>query len=88
MTHTTEFIMVVSDSEDYLTGYHIFSEKVNRKLRVGYELHGPPVSVERVMCQAMTRPQELNGDGVFANARTGDTTYFQRKPDAGVSHLS
>lgn len=85
MTNTTEFIMVVSDSEDYLTGYHIFSEKVNRKLRVGYQLHGPPVSVERVLCQAMIRAQEVDGDGAFSNARTGDTTYFQRKPDGTVA---
>ncbi len=77
MTQTTEFIVVVSDNEDYLTGYHVFAEKVNRKLRVGFALHGPPVIADRMMCQAMTRLINVDGNDPFPPS--GDPTYFQRK---------
>jgi hypothetical protein len=76
MTHPTDFIVVVSDFDDYMTGYHVFAEKVNRKLRVGYQLHGQPVVVERMMCQAMTK---VLVPGAESPMPGGDTTQFHRR---------
>ena len=50
-----DFIVVVSNDDDYQSSFHHFAEKVNRKLRSGYQLHGQPLSVERSLCQAMVR---------------------------------
>jgi hypothetical protein len=82
MTHTThvphahphvaaeaaDYIVVVSNDDDYHAGYHHFSEKINRKLKAGYQLHGPPISMNRILCQAMVRPG--------GPAHSGDSTLF------------
>ena len=67
MTHTAhtshpaakgvaEFIVVVSNEGDIHASYHHFSEKVNRKLKAGYELHGQPFNIDKILCQAMVCP--------------------------------
>lgn len=63
-----DYIIIVSSDDDHLASYHHFAEKVNRKLKVGYLLHGPPFSVNQSICQAMIRPG--------GPARTGETTMF------------
>jgi hypothetical protein len=50
-----DYIVVVSNEDDYHAGFHHFAEKVNRKLRAGYQLHGQPFSVSETICQAMMR---------------------------------
>jgi hypothetical protein len=37
---SADYIIVVSNEDDYHANYHNFAEKVNRKLRAGYQLHG------------------------------------------------
>lgn len=76
MTQSTDFIVVVSDFDDYMTGYHIFAEKVNRKLRAGYQLHGQPVVVERMLCQAMVK---IVTPGSETPMPSSDTTQFHRR---------
>jgi len=69
-TGTADFVVVVSSEDDYHASYHDFAEKVNRKLRAGYLLHGQPFNVDHTLCQAMFRP---------ANApHSGDTTTFMK----------
>lgn len=69
----TDYIVVVSNEEDHHAGYHHFAEKVNRRLKSGYQLHGPPFSVGQVLCQAMIR---LPG-----TLPSGDTTnFFKQTP--------
>ncbi|MEI7534787.1 MAG: DUF1737 domain-containing protein [Verrucomicrobiae bacterium] len=81
MTHTAhapvatahgdiDYIVVVSSEDDFHAGFHHFAEKVNRKLKAGYQLHGQPFSVHQTMCQAMVRP----GDA----PSSGDTTMFMK----------
>ena len=58
MNHThasADFIVVVSNEDDHHAGYHHFAEKVNRKLKAGYELHGQPFCMNHILCQAMIR---------------------------------
>jgi len=53
---TTDFIVVVSNDDDFHAGFHQFSDKVNRKLKAGYKLHGQPFSInQKLVCQAMIR---------------------------------
>jgi len=81
MTHTAhaspavahgaaDYIVVVSSEDDYHAGFHLFAEKVNRKLRAGYQLHGSPFSVNQTMCQAMIRHADV--------PPSGDTTIFMK----------
>ena len=68
-TGTTDYIVVVSTEDDFHASYHHFAEKVNRKLRAGYRLHGQPFNIKQTLCQAMVRPAGA--------AETGeDTTVF------------
>ena len=80
MTHTTrataDFVVVVSNEDDFHTGFHHFADKVNRKLKAGYRLHGQPFNINQVLCQAMVREE--------GPAHSGDTVYFH-KPVA-VNH--
>ena len=77
MNNPIDYIVVVSADDDYLNGYHLFSEKVNRKSRAGYQLHGQPFNIDRVVCQAMIKPLEANANGhIQASADT--TTFYQR----------
>lgn len=77
-THTAQpsadYIVVVSNEDDFHSGFHHFAEKVNRKLRAGYELHGQPFNINQTLCQAMVR-----SDGV---QHSGETTMFFKQPDA------
>ena len=52
---TVDYIVVVSNEDDFHSGFHHFAEKVNRKLRAGYQLHGPPFNINQTLCQAMLR---------------------------------
>jgi hypothetical protein len=70
-----DFIVVVSNEDDYHSGYHHFSEKINRKLQAGYQLHGQPFTVNHAMCQAMVRPAGVEP--------SGDTTVFFHKQTTG-----
>jgi hypothetical protein len=56
MPHQADYVLIVSDAEDYLNGFHYFAELVNRKLRAGYVLHGAPFHIGHVLYQAMVRP--------------------------------
>jgi hypothetical protein len=78
-THSTQsshpsadYIVIVSNDDDYHCGFHLFAEKVNRKLKAGYQLHGQPFNINQTLCQAMLRL-----DGAVA---TGDTTVFFKQP--------
>jgi hypothetical protein len=78
MTHTAhapaagvaDYIVVVSNEDDYHAGFHHFAEKVNRKLKAGYHLYGAPFSVNQTLCQAMVRHD--------AAPAGGDTTTFMK----------
>ena len=76
MTHTghasADFIVVVSNEDDYHTGFHHFADKVNRKLKAGYQLHGQPFNINHVLCQAMVRAE--------GPAHSGETTFFHQPP--------
>lgn len=50
-----DYIVVVSNEDDYHASYHHFAEKVNRKLRAGYRLHGAPFTARQSVCQAMIK---------------------------------
>lgn len=68
-----DYMVVVSTEDDYHSSLHQFAEKVNRKLRAGYQLHGQPFSINQTLCQAVVRwegPQP-----------SGDTTIFYQRPD-------
>jgi len=65
----TDYIVIMSNEDDFHAGFHHFAEKVNRKLRAGYQLHGPPFNIEQTLCQAMVRP----GDGA---------TMFVKQPNS------
>ena len=73
---TADYIVVVSNEDDIHAGFHHFAEKVNRKLKAGYELHGPPFSIHQALCQALVR--------VAGAEHTGDTTIFIQSPAAAA----
>ena len=76
---SADFIVVVSNEDDFNAGFHQFSDKVNRKLKAGYKLHGQPFNInQKFVCQAMIRPEGA--------AQTGDTTMFFKHPD--VVHMA
>jgi hypothetical protein len=68
-----DYIVVVSNEDDYHSSYHHFAEKVNRKLKSGYQLHGPPFNVNQTLCQAMIRPE--------GTQHSGETTMFFKHPE-------
>jgi len=76
MTHSThpgaDYIVVVSNEDDYHAGFHHFAEKVNRKLKAGYQLHGQPFNVNQTLCQAMIRMEGAQ--------HGGDTTIMFKRP--------
>ena len=76
-----DYIVVVSQEDDYLNGYHLFTEKVNRKMRAGYQLHGQPFNINRVVCQAMIMlADEKNANGNVVLENSADTTSFYQRP--------
>ncbi len=70
---TADYIIVVSNEDDYHTSFHHFAEKVNRKLKAGYQLHGQPFNINHTLCQAMVR-----SEGPQAS---GETTVFYKRPE-------
>ena len=68
---TTDFIVIVSNPDDY--SFYQFAEKVNRKLRAGYQLHGQPFNIDKALCQAMLRLEGAQS--------TGDTAVFYKAPE-------
>jgi hypothetical protein len=62
--------MVVSNEDDYHASYHHFAEKVNRKLRAGYRLHGAPFTARQSVCQAMIK--------LAGASHAGDTATFHK----------
>jgi len=70
--NVADYIIVVSNEDDYHGSFHHFAEKVNRKLKAGYQLHGPPFNINHTLCQAMVRPGGA--------AASGDTTMFLNSP--------
>ena len=70
-----DYIVVVSNEDDYHTGFHHFAEKVNRKLKAGYQLHGQPFNVNQTLCQAMLRLEGAQ--------HSGETTMFFKHPEGG-----
>lgn len=69
-----DFIVVTSNEDELHCGFHEFAEKVNRKLRAGYQLHGQPFSIHQILCQAMVRME-----GCPSQA---DTTVFYKQPNS------
>jgi hypothetical protein len=67
-----DYIVVVSNDDDYLSGFHHFADKVNKKLRAGYQLHGPPFNINQTLCQAMVRME--------GPEHTADTTIYYKQP--------
>jgi hypothetical protein len=83
-THSThsshasaDYIVIVSNEDDYHSSFHQFAEKVNRKLKAGYQLHGQPFNINQTLCQAMLR---LDGA-----QPSGDTTIFYQRPEESHS---
>ena len=77
MLQTVDYIIVTSSDDDHLSGFHQFAEKVNRKLRSGYQLHGHPVSAGHYLCQALTKPITVDeNQPLEPEQKTGDTTAF------------
>jgi hypothetical protein len=78
MLNTVDYIIVASSDDDHLSGFHQLAEKVNRKLRAGYQLHGSPVGVGNYLCQAMTKPVTIDETQPEqpAEKAAGDTTMF------------
>jgi hypothetical protein len=70
---TPDYIIIVSNEDDHHSSFHDFAEKVNRKLRAGYQLHGPPTSINKILCQAMVRLQGAQA--------SGETTVFYKRPE-------
>ena len=70
----TDYTIVVSNEDDFHANYHHFAEKVNRKLKAGYQLHGPPFSINKTMCQAMVCPATV--------PPSGSTTMFVKHPNS------
>jgi hypothetical protein len=68
-----DYIIVVSTEDDFHANYHHFAEKVNRKLRAGYQLHGPPFNIDHTLCQTMVRSGDV--------PPSGSTTMFIKRPD-------
>jgi hypothetical protein len=68
-----DFIVIVSNEDDYHASFHDFAEKVNRKLRAGYQLHGQPFNINKTVCQAMLRPEGA--------APNGDTAAYYKRPE-------
>jgi hypothetical protein len=63
-----DYIVVVSNDDDIHCGFHQFEDKVNRKLRDGYQLLGQPFNINHTLCQAMVRmgcPQSRTETTVF-----------------------
>ncbi len=75
---TADYIVVVSNEDDYHTGFHHFADKVNRKLKAGYQLHGQPFNINHILCQAMVRSE--------GPSTVGDTAIFYHQ--APVAHHS
>lgn len=70
-----DYIVVVSNEDDYHGGFHHFAEKVNRKLKSGYQLLGQPFNVNQVLlCQAMVRSTDA--------PTSNDTTIFIKNRDS------
>jgi len=81
MSHPADYIVVVSNEDDFVSGFHHFSEKVNRKLKSGYQLHGQPFAVDRLMCQAMVKA--AGSHATVTTEASGDTTmFYHRTPQA------
>jgi hypothetical protein len=70
---SSDYIVVVSNEDDYHGGFYHFAEKVNRKLKAGYQLHGPPFNIHQTLCQAMLR---LEGPQA-----SGETTIFYKRSE-------
>ena len=80
MSHpTADYIIVVSNEDDFHAGFHHFADKVNRKLKSGYELHGPPFSINQTLCQAMIRTAGAQ--------HSGDTTIFIQSPATTAKYI-
>jgi hypothetical protein len=71
---SADYLVVVSNEDDFHAAFHHFAEKVNRKLRAGYQLHGPPFNINHTLCQAMLRPEGAQ--------LSGETTVFYKRDDA------
>jgi hypothetical protein len=79
MSHpSADYIVVVSNEDDFHAGFHHFADKVNRKLKVGYTLHGPPITINQTLCQAMIRMEGAE--------HSGDTTIFIQRPATAAHH--
>ena len=75
-THkAADYIIVTSNEEDPHAGYHHFADKVNRKLRTGYQLLGQPFSTGKALCQAMIRASDAS--------QSGEATTFSKPAPAG-----
>ena len=72
-TVSADYIVIVSNDDDYHSSFHHFAEKVNRKLRSGYQLHGQPFNINQTLCQAMLRPE--------GSQSSGETTIFFKQPE-------
>lgn len=74
-TVAADYIVVVSNDDDFHAGFHHFADKVNRKLRAGYHLHGQPFNINQTLCQAMVKE-----DGAQASGET--TVFYKRSEEA------
>lgn len=80
MLQTVDYIIVTSSDDDHLSGFHQFAEKVNRKLRTGYQLHGHPVGVGHYLCQALTKPITIDeNQPLEPEQKAGDTKVFYQR---------
>jgi hypothetical protein len=80
MLDTIDYVIVASSEDDHLSGFHQLAEKVNRKLRTGYQLHGHPVGVGHYLCQAMTKRVTIDEtQPTELEKKKEDTTMFYNR---------
>ncbi len=79
MPQPVDYIVVVSNEDDFHCGFHHFTERVNRKLKAGYQLLGQPFAMERLMCQALFKPANPEDGPAPAVESSGDTTMFYHR---------
>ena len=85
MSQPADYIVVVSNEDDSQTGFHHFSEKVNRKLRCGLrQLLGYPFSVGAVGVSGHGKASTVWRGIHFPqpSKALGDTTMFYHRPSA------
>ena len=46
---------MLSNGDDYNSGFHHFADNLNRQLKAGFHFHGQLFNINHVLCHAMGR---------------------------------